>query len=159
MTDLTTYSAEELLSLYAGVLKELNDRQIVRTYNSPVGDYAEWLVAEKLGLTLEKNANAGYDATDSDNVRYQIKSRWARGKALSQRRKLNVIRNLDKHEFDVLIAVIFDEDFSVKAAYSIPYEHVGRMAKYNEHQNGHIITLLGKVLEDEMVEDITERLR
>ena len=38
----------ELMNMYADILSELNVRGVVRTYNSPVGDYAEWLVAEKM---------------------------------------------------------------------------------------------------------------
>ena len=43
-------SSIELMNMYAEILAELNSRKVVRTYNNPVGDYAEWLVAEKLGL-------------------------------------------------------------------------------------------------------------
>ena len=55
-------SSVELMNLYAEILAELNRRNVVRTYNSPVGDYAEWLVAEKLGLVLEHDSQKGYDA-------------------------------------------------------------------------------------------------
>ena len=57
-------SSIELMNMYAEILAELNDRKVVRTYNSPVGDYAEWLVAEKLGFVLEHNSQKGYDAYD-----------------------------------------------------------------------------------------------
>ena len=46
-------SSIELMNMYADILEELNCRNVVRTYNSPVGDYAEWLVAEKL-TSLDK---------------------------------------------------------------------------------------------------------
>lgn len=49
-------SSIELMNLYAEILAELNSRKVIRTYNSPVGDYAEWLVAEKLGFLLEHNS-------------------------------------------------------------------------------------------------------
>lgn len=44
------------MNVYADILEELNCRNVVRTYNSPVGDYAEWLVAEKLDFVLEHNS-------------------------------------------------------------------------------------------------------
>ena len=47
--DIKSSTPVELMNLYAEVLIELNQRKVVRTYNSPVGDYAEWLVSEKLG--------------------------------------------------------------------------------------------------------------
>lgn len=39
---------------YADILNSLNSAGVVRTYNNPVGDYAEWLVSKKLGLELQK---------------------------------------------------------------------------------------------------------
>ena len=45
-----------LMNQYAAVLITLNERGVIRTYNSPVGDFAEWLVSQKLGLRLEKNS-------------------------------------------------------------------------------------------------------
>lgn len=53
--DIKKKSSIELMNMYAEILAELNSRNVVRTYNSPVGDYAEWLVAEKLGFVLEHN--------------------------------------------------------------------------------------------------------
>ena len=90
--------------MYAEILAELNSRKVVRTYNSPVGDYAEWLVAEKLGFVLEHNSQKGYDAYDpKTGLRYQVKSRWERGAASVQSRELNVIRYYDDNQFDYLI--------------------------------------------------------
>lgn len=64
-----------LLQVYASILNRLNAGRIVRTYNSPVGDYAEWIVKETMNLILEPNSNAGYDAVDDTGIKYQIKSR------------------------------------------------------------------------------------
>lgn len=93
--------------------------------NSPVGGYAEWLVAEKLGFVLEHNSKKGYDAYDPlTGLRYQIKSRWDRGAATTQSRELNVIRNYDDNQFDYLIIVVFDEHFGVKEAYMHPHKTI-----------------------------------
>lgn len=54
--DINQKSSIELMNAYAEILAELNSRKVVRTYNRPVGDYAEWLVAEKLGFVLEHNS-------------------------------------------------------------------------------------------------------
>ena len=37
---------KEKLKEYAVIIDSLKEAGIVRTYNSPVGDYAEWLVSE-----------------------------------------------------------------------------------------------------------------
>lgn len=158
--DIKKKSSIELMNMYAEILAELNSRNVVRTYNSPVGDYAEWLVAEKLGLMLERNSQKGYDAYDPETgLRYQIKSRWERGAASTQSRELNVIRNYDDNQFDYLVIVIFDERFCVKEAYMLPHDTVKPYARYNKHQNGYVLVAKGAVLLDKGTENITGRLR
>ena len=148
------------MNLYAEILTELNNRKVVRTYNSPVGDYAEWLVAEKLGFMLERNAQKGYDAYDpKTGFRYQIKSRWERGMASVQSRELNVIRNFDDKQFDYLIIVIFDAYFEVKEAYMLPHDVIKPYARYSKHQNGYILIAKGAVLADARTYNIAMQLR
>ena len=72
MTDLTN---EEVLRLWATVMGELRRRRVIRSANNPVADYAETLVAERLGLQLVGNSTASYDAVAQDGTRYQIKAR------------------------------------------------------------------------------------
>ena len=47
--DLREFSVIELLRLSRAAVTELRARGIVRTANSPAGDYAEWLVARAVG--------------------------------------------------------------------------------------------------------------
>lgn len=151
-------SPYDLMNLYAEILDELFKGKITRTYNSPVGDYAEWLVSQKLGLILERNSKKGFDACDLEtNTRYQIKSRWERGTPSPNSRELNVIRNYDQNQFDYLIVIIFDAQFAVKEAYSIPHDTIIKFAKYNSHQNGYVLVALGPVLLDSQVQRITEK--
>ena len=158
--DIRSKSSIELMNMYAEILAKLNSRNVVRTYNSPVGDYAEWLVAEKLGFVLEHNSQKGYDARDpKTNLRYQIKSRWERGSATAKSRELNVIRNYDDNQFDYLIIVIFDEHFEVKEAYMLPHDTVKPHARYDKHQNGYVLIAKGAVLADKDTQNITLQLR
>lgn len=160
MFEINNKSSIELMNIYADILTELNRRRVVRTYNSPVGDYAEWLVAEKLGLELEVNSQKGFDAYDSSsNRRYQIKSRWERDNPSHQSRELNVIRNYEENQFDFLIVVIFGERFNIKEAYNIPHDVIKQYARYNRHQNGYILTAMGQVLRDNRVKNIIDDLR
>ena len=96
--DLAKYSEKELLRLHASVIDELKRRKIVRTKNNPVGDYTEWLVSKTLRLELANNSVSGYDATDADGTRFQIKGR--RVTSDSRSRQLGAIRNLDAKDFD-----------------------------------------------------------
>lgn len=58
---LRSHSVQELLTLYVDILDELRERGVIRTENGPIGDYAERLAANRLGLTLVKNSTVGYD--------------------------------------------------------------------------------------------------
>lgn len=150
---LNALSTPSLLKQFADILDELKRRGVVRTRNNPVADYAEWLVAQKLGFCLERNSRSGYDATNKNGERFQIKGR--RLDPSNKSRQLSVIRNLDANEFDYLIGILFDRDFTVLEAYKIPRRIIGKYSKFSEHQNGHILQLRGAVLKDQAVEDLT----
>lgn len=154
--DAKAHETPDLLRYYADILDELKHRDVVRTSNNPVGDYAELLVAQKLGFSLERNSKSGYDATDPTNKRIQIKSR--RLSSASGNRRLSVIRNLDSKEFDYLVGVLFNRDFTVKEAYKIPHDTISDYARFSEHQNGHILSLRGGILSDPRVNEITRIL-
>jgi hypothetical protein len=154
--DLTELSPIQLLQLQANVISELKTREIVRTSNAPLGDYTEWLVANVFDMTLQANSRAGFDALAINGKRVQIKGR--RLIQTNGSRQLGVIRNYDQNDFDELIAVLYNEDFSVREAYRIPHEVVGKYAVFRAHQNGHILILNGAVLDDPEVEEITDSI-
>jgi len=138
-------------------MEELKARHVVRTFNNPVADYCETLVASALGLRLEGNSHKGYDATDPAGTKYQIKGRLIHDShSLNQ---LGVIRNLEAHEFDYLIAVLFDPQFSVIEAYKIPHNLVTKYSQYSELQHGNIIRLRGQMLEDPEIAKIGNLLQ
>jgi hypothetical protein len=145
---------DKLLLQFADILDELKQRGVARTRNNPVADYAESLVAKALGLTLERNSNSGFDAKNKKEEKFQIKGR--RLDKTNKSRQLSVIRNLEQHEFDFLVGVLFDRDFSVLEAYKIPHELINKYARINNHQHGHILQLKGLILKEPSVEDITD---
>jgi hypothetical protein len=147
----------DLLRVSAAAIRELQQRGIVRTRNNPLGDYTEWLVAEKLGLSLEGNSSSGYDAISSDGTRYQIKGRRITPENPSV--MLSAIRGLDADPFDAVIAVMFDEEFAVMYAAKVPREVIAESASYSKHVNAHRFFFRTSVLSDPRVEDITALLR
>jgi len=158
--NLKDMSSIELMNVYGKIIDELKLRNVVRTYNSPVGDYAEWLVTQKMGYKLEINSNKGYDAIDDEGRRYQIKSRWETEDTPSKKtRQLNVIRNYESCEFDYLIMVIFDKHFCVKEAYVTPHSIIKQYSKYQKHQNGYIVYAQGAILADKQTKNITNLLQ
>lgn len=143
-TDFTKHNDTELLVAYSELMEELRRRNIVRTSNNPVADYAERVAVSRLGLIQVGKEEKGFDAVDAQGQRYQIKGR--RITRHNSSRQLSVIRNLSDRLFDYLIAVIFDESFEVKEIWKIPYEFVKQHSRLSEHQNGHILHAKPEVL-------------
>ena len=154
---LSKLSVSDLLRLQASAIEELRARAVVRTGNNPVGDYTEWLVAKALGLTLEANSSAGYDATAPDGRRIQIKGR--RVTPTSKSRQLGAIRNLGKRDFDELVAVIHDVDFGIVEAVMIPHALISEFGTYRPHVNAHTLSVGGALLADPRVRNIREELQ
>lgn len=150
---LTELSDREVLALWAETMTELQRRGILRSDNTPTGDYAEWLVSQSLGLSLENNAKAGYDAVSTDGTRYQIKAR--RLATAKTSRQLSFIRNLDQDPFDFLIVVLFGPAFDVLECWQVPIEVVREHATYVAHVNGHRLHARGAVLSDPQVKRLT----
>jgi hypothetical protein len=146
---------QQLLQNYYHIIDELRKRKVVRTSNGPIGDYAEWLIAKQLGLTLVTNSTAGYDAIDSSGLKYQIKSR--RITPRRSHRQLSAIRNLKNHDFDYLIAILFNERVEVTSVMKMPHAIIEKYARYREHVNAHILILSGGILDDPLIEDLTSQ--
>lgn len=146
----------ELLSLHSEILTQLRFRGVIRTKNNPVGDYAEWLVSNALGMTLLSNSSAGADAIDADGLKVQIKAR--RVTPDNPSRQLSALRNYESADFDYLTAVIFDETYNILDAYKIPHEVIRDYARHSDHVNAHIVNLKGAILADPRVTSIKENL-
>ncbi|AJW45537.1 hypothetical protein TK49_13005 [Ralstonia mannitolilytica] len=150
-------SVLELLNMHSAVLDELKRRQVVRTGNNPTGDYTEWLVAQRLGLALDGNSKKGYDAIDAAGMRYQIKGRRLSSDTASS--QLSAIRDLERQEFDFLIAVVFRSDWQIKCAIKVPHQTVAELADYRKHVNGHVLYVRPSLLAHPTVVDVTDLLR
>lgn len=155
MKDLQAMSELELLQTRGAVIEELRRRGVVRTANNPIGDYTEWLVCNRLGLEIQGNSQAAFDAVDPQSGdRYQIKGRRSSGNTV----QFSSIRNLENHGFDFVVAVVFDADYSIRFAFRIAYAAVPELAKYQAHTNAHLLILTERAVERDGVEDITQRL-
>ena len=155
--EISTASVAKLLRAYCDVLAELRKRNLIRSTNNPVADLAETLVALALKLSLVVGSTAGYDATDADGKRYEIKGR--RITKENKSRQLSFIRGLDKGHFDFLVGVLFNEDFTIFRACLLSRITVEKLAKYVAHVNGWRLVLADSVWEETGVADLTEPLR
>ncbi len=113
--------AKHLIRCYLEARAGLQELGILRTGRSLQSDYAEWLVADRLGLTLSENpVERGFDATDPEGKTYQIKARVVSD--------LYAPTSFDFREietrFDYLVGVFFDPSFEVLEMVRVPYEVV-----------------------------------
>jgi hypothetical protein len=145
-----------LLSLHAAAARELRRRQVITSSNNPVGDYADYLVAEAFDLELTPKSTTGHGATARDGLRYEVKARRITGAVGS--RQLSAIRKLDKQHFDVLVGVLFDEDCGVHRACVIPHGTVLECASFQKHTNAWILHLRDEVWSLPGVVDATEQV-
>lgn len=156
-TDLTTLSTRQLFSLFVGVLHELRSREIIRSTNNPIADYAELLCEKALSLQRAPKSTKGFDATDRSARKYEIKGRRVTGHNSS--RQLSALRALNEEHFTFLAGVLFREDFSVLRGCLVPHKQVLDHSTYREHTNAWIFHLNDSVWELPGVIDITAELQ
>jgi hypothetical protein len=150
VTSIGSMSTAELLRLWARIMSELRDREILRSSSNPTGDFCEAVVADHFGVELAPASTRGYDLVTNDGTRVQVKGR--RWTARSKPSHYSLIRNLDAHEFDLLVAVHLDEDFTVSESWSVPWETVRRYARFNERVSGWRLPIIkGKLSQDATV--------
>lgn len=154
---LATASVRNLLQLHGAILEELRRRKVVRTSNSPVGDYAELLFATAFGWELESSSAAGHDAKDKDGQRYQIKSR--RLTKANGSRQLSFLRRLPERKFDFLAAILFDGACLVQRAIILPHEGLEARCRYSKHANGWLFQLEDSCWDMPGARDVTEEIR
>jgi hypothetical protein len=157
MIDVTQSTVLELLRAHGTVLDELRRREILRSANSPISDYAELLFCRAFEWTRAGNSAAGYDATDAAGQRYQIKAR--RITEAPGARQLSAIRNLAGDPFDQLAAVLFSSDFSIHRAALIPVDVVRARVRRSAHTNSDVLHLRDEVWTARGVVDVTDRMR
>lgn len=152
-----TFTVAELLAGHGIILDELRRREVVRSANSPLSDYAELLFCNAFGWHRENNSAAGHDATDRDGLRYQVKGR--RLTRHNKSRQMSAIRNLDSGPFDYLAGVLVDENFLVVRAALVPLAVVRARATHVDHTNSARFLLRDDVWGDVGVKDVTSELR
>jgi hypothetical protein len=149
-----------LLADFADLLDELRRREVVRSSNNPVADYAEALVAKAFGLELAKTVATGYDAVDRvTGETYQVKAR--RLTDFNKSRQLGFIRKLDatKPPFDHLVGILFQRDFRVLRAAFVPFVTVVAQAARVDYVGAWRFILRDDVWNLDGVTDVTDQLR
>lgn len=141
-------SDDEVARAWAYCMRSLRDRGLVRTANTPVGDYAERICCERFKLKRTGFSEKSIDAIDPQGRRYQIKGR--RLTPANKSRQLGAIRDIDKKPFDVLLAVFFNEYLELSEIWSIPHGVVSE-ARFVARTNSTRFVVTRKVQDDSRV--------
>lgn len=157
MTDWSRQTTGELLAAYAAIMRELRARRAIRSTNNPVADLAEGLAELAFGLELAGGSTKSYDGICSASKKWQVKGR--RLTAENPNTGLSVIRNLDEARFHYLLAIYFEEDFSVRSAYRVDHAAVQEHAGYSKQQDGYVLKLKQALLDDTRCVDVTAEVR
>lgn len=145
--DLADLSVRELLALWAGSVQELRSRGVVRTFNSPISDIAEQLVALHYGGERGPSNQKTWDVQVGTEL-LQVKALLRNGGG--KRRNLSPVRSDDG--YDAVIVVVFTKELKVEQAVRIPREVVNDLFERRPYLNGRIIRLTRQLLEHREVE-------
>ena len=110
--------AEHSVRAYVATRDGLRQLRILRSELSLQADYAEWLVARLLNLTLSKSGvEKDVDAVDENGKKYQIKGRIVR--SISATTSFD-FRRRETDAFDYLVAVFFKPSLEVLGVVRVP---------------------------------------
>lgn len=151
--DIKTLPPLDLIRLQTQIMDELAARVIVHNPTQPVGDYATYLACKAFDLKREPPSTSGYDASDDEGLRYQIK--FKRLMTTTDTRQLNAVKGLEQKKFDFLIGVLFQADMGIYRAALVPFDTVARLVD----QSAKIFMLNNKVWDMDGVIDITDKLK
>jgi hypothetical protein len=121
----------ELLDAWTGSLEELHRRGVVRTYNNPIGDIAEALVARHYGGTRAAFDNPACDVAVGDTL-LQVKA----CRRSSPTTKLGFSPLRHREGYTAVVLVVFSADMRVEQAWSVPREVANELASGVPHVNG-----------------------
>jgi len=155
MENMRTKTIAELLTLHAAIMEELRERDVLRSANNPTGDLAEYLFCAAFGWAQESNSAKAFDAKGGDGTRYQIKGRRIHRRNRS--RQLSAIRDLSG--FEILAAVLFDDEYRILGAALIPAAVVREHSTYIRHTNSHKFLLRDAIWDVPGVVDVTADLQ
>lgn len=115
-----------LLLEYRNIVSSLRDLGVIRT-SKVVGEIGEYIVCDKLNLNRNKSSgNKGYDATDDEGNKYEIKTR----KATSWNKpNMFPVKQLQLETADFLLYAELDDFWDLIKLLRIPIKQV----KPNKH--------------------------
>lgn len=140
-----------LVELFGRVMAELRERGVLRSANNRIADIAERLVADYYRGTLAAPGARGHDVIAADGRKLQVKSLRH---TQPGRCSLSALRS---HDFDAVVAVVFEYDLTLREALHIPVEVVHEYERWSETWKAHRLSVTKRLRADERVKVISAR--
>ena len=153
-------TTRQLLRLYADLLTELVNREVVRSRNAPLGDLAEYLVHRACGGELAPPSEKAWDVRTADDRLLQVKARLiAEGDRRSH--QYSPFRSFG---FDGCVFLLLDaHTYDVVQAVEVPVDEVQSLARETTWVRGSRVStrtpLLGLPGAVDLTAAVTEALR
>jgi len=148
MTEFADKTDGQLVALFGEVMSELRARGVVRSGNNPIADMAERVIADYYGVEPEAPNSKSYDVVAPNGSTIQVK---ALRRTASSRRNLSALRTLD---FDVLAAVVFENDMRLVEAAFVPVAAVRDHMGWSNTWKANRLSLTKRLLTDPRVERV-----
>jgi hypothetical protein len=127
----------QVFGRWADIMLELARRDLIWSGKSPLADYAEVLVARYYRVEPLKGTTPGYDLVTPEGRKVQVKSRrYGPGSKPSH---FGEFAEFEDRRFDDFVGVLFEADFTVRAAYRAPYPWVA--ARVRKVKDRHRLTI------------------
>ncbi|MAA91642.1 MAG: hypothetical protein CL914_15835 [Deltaproteobacteria bacterium] len=139
--------AEHFIAIHLQSHEGLEQLGILRTKRLLQADYSEWLVSQLLDIQLLDNPVAkGFDGTDSQGQKYQIKGRVVQALGDNTSFDFKTLRS----KFDFLAGVLLSPSFQLLGLIRVDYDTVKKLA--NKNRGRYSFRLNQQALDDPRLE-------
>lgn len=151
---LKSATPRDLLVAYEEILIELRRREIVRTNDVPLGQWAEWCAHQVLHRELARNSSKSHDLVTPDGRRVQIRARLVRELKRKGERLLSVFRSFD---FEDCLILLFAPDYTVRRTVLLSVEVAQTQAQFRDYVRGWGLFATEEILQ--LGTDLSQRLK
>lgn len=139
-------TADELLQMNQYTFDELERRSILKVGGNPISEYTLWLVKNKMNAKSVSSDFAGYNVRTPDKKKIQILAK--RNKLKNHSTILGVISERELRMVDDVLAVIYNEDMSIRIALIIPVHVIEKIGVYNKFQKDYTLRINAGIISD-----------
>lgn len=125
-------SPKKLLQAYGAIKDRLEHLGVSTNQTDPVGQYAEYLVAQLYEAHKTTNCTAGCDLITHDNWKVEVKGRVSRRDGYKPKTYIKN-SNVSGGSFEYLVYIVFDTNYDIQRAYGMTIDAFKEVAALVDH--------------------------